>query len=76
MKFGLYFSVTDPDPGSGAFLIPDFSRIRSVPFCSPGLSLTGRQTHRVGQLFHKQGGVRSFLDPDLGSVDPDLDPGA
>ncbi len=35
----------------------------------PGLRLTGRQTHRVGQLFHKQGGIRSF--PDL-----DLDPGA
>ncbi len=41
-----------------------------------GLSLTGRQTHRVGQLFHKQGGIRSFPHPDPGSVDPDLDAGA
>jgi hypothetical protein len=36
----------------------------------PGLSLTGWQAHRVGQLFHKQGGIRSFPDPDLGSVVP------
>jgi hypothetical protein len=60
----IVFSVTDPDPGYGAFLPPDGAMVGS------GSGIRDKQTKFVNSLYTKIGRIRNpvlFYPPDPGS---------